>query len=308
MTDDQINKLNMAESTSTVIGQNEVIWADSPVFVRAKTALGSTISAIHLQSQKQGSDPKGYTVSKKSIKLQLIDAALHAIGALATHAVDIDDQVLLKKIAFTEYNLTHCREQELVDKSGIIADAAQPLLQTLAGHKYKESDYTAFTTLINSFESSIPLRRAAITGISTATDNLEILFRDLNAVLRNKLDFLILNYRKSHPDFFKAYTSARIIVDLGKRTGNKQTIISGVITNFETENPIIGVSVLCNETGKIVFTDVNGKYSHTLPDGGTYTFRAMLENFTSYDTDPVTLLKGAHVTLDIELEPVEQPA
>jgi hypothetical protein len=308
MNDDQINKLNSGETSKTVIDLNKSKWEDSEVFVATVAALGNTITAIHAESQKQASDPKGYTITKKSIKELLVDASLHAVGALATHAIDVDDQVLLKKISFTEYNLNHCREQELVDKSSLIAQSAQPLLQQLLRHKYLQTDYTELTSLITQFETAIPLRRVATTEISTATDNLEVLFRTLSSILRNKLDFLMLNYRKPYPDFYKQYKSARQIVDLGKRTGNKFTMISGIITNFETELPMVGVNVLCNETGKIVFTDVNGKYTHTLPDAGTYTFRAMLDNFTPYDTDPITLLKGAHVTLNIELEPVEKPA
>ncbi len=305
MTDDQINKLNMAETTATVLANYKPSWELIPVFVSSEALLKNAIAAIHAQSQKQASSPKGFTVSKKNIKQQLLNSALQAIGPVASHAVLIDDQVLLKKISFSENNLNHCREQDLVNKARIVHTEAKNYILLLAPYGYREADLDAFGVLIDQFEAAIPLRRTATSEISTATDNLRIHFHDLNGILRTKLDFLMLSFMTTQPDFYKTYTSARIIVDLGKRSGNAHTIVSGTIVNFETEEPLVGVNVLCNETGKIVFTDVNGKYSHTLADGGTYTFRAMLTNFTSFDSDPVTVNKGTHFNLDIDLEPEE---
>jgi hypothetical protein len=305
MTDDQINKLNMAVASHTVLGKNNDFWKNIPVFVSSEALLKNAIAAIHAESQKQASNPKGYTVSKKNIKQQLLNSTLQAIGPVASHAVLIDDQVLLKKISFTENNLNHCREQALVNKARIVHTEADKYILLLSPYSYREADLDAFSALISQFEAAIPLRRTATSEISTATDNLRILFHDLSGILRNKLDFLMLSFMITQPDFYKTYTSARIIVDLGKRTGNTHTIISGTIVNFETEEPLVGVNVLCNETGKIVYTDVKGKYSHTLAEGGTYTFRALLTNFTPFDSDPVTVIKGTHFTLDIDLEPEE---
>ena len=79
MNDDQINKLNSGETSKTVIDLNKSKWEDSEVFVATVAALGNTITAIHEESQKQASDPKGYTITKKSIKELLVDASLHAV-------------------------------------------------------------------------------------------------------------------------------------------------------------------------------------------------------------------------------------
>jgi hypothetical protein len=305
MTDDQINKLNMAETSSTVLGKNNDFWKDIPVFVTSEALLKNAIAAIHAESQKQTSSPKGYTVSKMNIKQQLLNATLQAIGPVSSHAVLIDDQVLLKKISFSENNLKHSREQDLVNKARIVHTEAKNYILLLAPYGYREADLDAFGLLIDQFEAAIPLRRTATSEISTATKNLRILFHDLNGILRTKIDLLMLSFMTTQPDFYKTYMSSRVIVDLGKRSGNAHTIVSGTIVNFETEEPLVGVNVLCNETGKTVFTDVNGKYSHTLAEGGTYTFRAMLTNFTTFDSDPFTVNKGIHFTLDIDLEPEE---
>jgi len=44
------------------------------------------------------------------------------------------------------------------------------------------------------------------------------LFKETDAILKNKLDKLMLSFRITNPDFYTNYLNARIIVDLGVGT------------------------------------------------------------------------------------------
>jgi hypothetical protein len=60
----------------------------------------------------------------------------------------------------------------------------------------------------------------------SATTAIGGLFKDTDAILKNKLDKLILSFRITNPDFYTNYLNARIIVDLGggKKEGVKPEV------------------------------------------------------------------------------------
>jgi hypothetical protein len=43
---------------------------------------------------------------------------------------------------------------------------------------------------------------------------------DATSILRNRLDKLVTRYRKTNPDFYAGYQSARVIVDRGGSSPN----------------------------------------------------------------------------------------
>jgi hypothetical protein len=51
----------------------------------------------------------------------------------------------------------------------------------------------------------------------TATSNLDELFRKCDDILLNHIDTLVVQFKKTAPNFFKDYDNARIIVDQGNR-------------------------------------------------------------------------------------------
>jgi hypothetical protein len=56
----------------------------------------------------------------------------------------------------------------------------------------------------------------------SATTAIGGLFKDVDAILKNKLDKLVLSFRVTNPDFYTNYLNARIIVDLGAGKGPEE--------------------------------------------------------------------------------------
>ncbi|MEO0788948.1 MAG: TonB-dependent receptor [Bacteroidota bacterium] len=77
-----------------------------------------------------------------------------------------------------------------------------------------------------------------------------------------------------------------------------QSSVSGVVTDSETGDPLIGASVLVVETGTGTVTDIDGKYTVTADVGGELQF-----SYTGYKTQ--TVFVDSRTTIDVQLLPGE---
>lgn len=303
MTDKQENKYTMYESTLTVLNANNSIWS-------AITPIGDTISSIESQMslirdyrQIQEKDTTGITVSKHNIEGNLIDAMIKVISGLIAYATVIEDFELLHSINYTRYNLEKSRDNILYDKAQLIYNTANPLATELTTYLVTQPDIDAVNSFSDEYLDAIPAKRAAVAESKTSTENIKNAFKTIDNLLRNKLDNLIILFQVSHPTFYKEYKASRIIIDLGVRHDGEQTLITGTITDFETEFPINEAYVWCLEKGISYHTGPAGMFSLNVAEAGTYTIKVEKLGYATYTEDPVTIAKGEEITLDIDLEP-----
>jgi len=47
-------------------------------------------------------------------------------------------------------------------------------------------------------------------------------------------------------------------------------VLNGAVIDAETNEPMTGVEVLIGETGEVVYTDFDGKFTYTTPINGSY--------------------------------------
>lgn len=127
----------------------------------------------------------------------------------------------------------------------------------------------------------------------------------MDELLKEKLDRLILLFKSEYPDFVQQYFNARIIIDLGHRSSNNKTIITGLVTGFQDEQPIDAVHVWIVETGQSFNTGTDGHFEFTLEKPGEYVVKAQKEGYKTFTSDQVKIEEGHEITIDIDLEPVE---
>jgi hypothetical protein len=74
-------------------------------------------------------------------------------------------------------------------------------------------------TLTTQFHGVKNAPRTAIAGRAGETDAQPVLVANVTSILRNRLDKQMTKFKKSHPEFYAAYRSARVIVDRGGSGG-----------------------------------------------------------------------------------------
>jgi hypothetical protein len=147
---------------------------------------------------------------------------LKVSGSLLAYASVTNNAELTGIADYTKSELMKARDNIFYDKARIIYEAAQPLATQLAGYNIVAADITQFQTLLGQFLTTIPKRRNATAVSKSATTAIGGLFKDVDAILKNKLDKLVLSFRVTNPDFYTNYLNARIIVDLGAGKGPEE--------------------------------------------------------------------------------------
>ncbi len=303
MTDTQENKTNMYESTLTVLNANNAVLSAIPPIGEIITSIESNMSLIRDYSQIQEKDTTGITVNKHNIEGNLINAMIKVISGLIAHATITENPELLNSINYTRHNLQKTRDNTLYDKAQLIYNTATPIATELASYLVTQSDIDAVDTFSAGYLTAIPAKRAAVAQSKTSTANIKNAFKTIDNLFKNKLDNLIILFQVSHPTFYQEYKAARIIIDLGVHHETGQTLISGTVSDFETEFPINEAYVWIVEKGISFTTGPDGAFSLNVGGAGTYIVKVEKLGYGTYTEDPLTIAKNAEVTLEIQLEP-----
>lgn len=305
MTDNQENKLSMYEAVNTVMDNNSTIWSTMAATSDISTKVKSIITDIQNLRQIQVLDTKGITVNKATIREQLTEATLKLSRALAAYASMNNNYELLGEVNYTQSAFNKSRDNILFDLATLIQNKARLYETELADFIIKPDDITAQQALIDQFFEAVPEKRVAVTESKTSTADLKLKFKEMDELLKEKLDRLILLFKSEYPDFVQQYFNARIIIDLGHRSSNNKTIITGLVTGFQDEQPIDAVHVWIVETGQSFNTGTDGHFEFTLEKPGEYVVKAQKEGYKTFTSDQVKIEEGHEITIDIDLEPVE---
>jgi hypothetical protein len=273
----QRNKLNMYVTVLQFLAENTAVWAAFIAFGNAVTLLIGKVAALQEQVAIQATHIVGYAVTKRIKKNNLAEKVYEVCGALKAYATLIGDNVLYD---FADYTLTELKKQPdnvLTQTANNMYNKANSLVGSLGDYGIDAAYLTAFQTQIADYVSFVESPRLARIARKTATVNIKLLIKEIDAILKNQLDMLILPIKVLNPDFFIGYDSAKMILDIGHHhlplilVG---TVNSGQILNvINTSNPrwFAGVKVKIKNTGTVsmffyLSDTVDGGYPGT---GGT---------------------------------------
>ncbi|MCD4666053.1 MAG: carboxypeptidase-like regulatory domain-containing protein, partial [Bacteroidales bacterium] len=250
-------------------------------------------------------DTKGITVNKTVVREQLTTATLKLSRALAAYASLNSNYQLLSEVNYTLSTLNKSRDNIFYDIAVLIQTKAKQYEVDLANFLIKPEDITGQQALIDQYIEAVPEKRVAVVTSKTSTADLKLKIREMDVLLKEKLDRLILLFEAENSDFVQQYFNARIIIDLGHRSTNNKTIISGLVTGFEDEKPIDAVHVWIVETGQSFNTGSDGHFEFTLEKPGEYVVKAEKTGYKTYTSDQLKVEEGHELTLDVDLEPTE---
>ena len=207
------NTLNMLQTTQTCLTTNKAVIKDVPSIAKAATELGAIVTAI-LTAQRQQTSKLGLADEKSTVRIDLTEAA-HEVAALA-HACSAEHghDVITKRTDLSLSDVQAGTEGEVLDRcKGILADANE-LTEDLGDCGLTPAKLKNLKDLITEFEDVKPKPRAGVAVGKSATEQLRVLFRRATRLLRGRLDRLIVQFKKTEPEFFNEYQAARKIVNL----------------------------------------------------------------------------------------------
>lgn len=215
----QESKVKMARATLGILRGNEEIVTGTPGLGDATETLDELIEETEFHSQGQMNTGAEFTARKNEARAALTVATLKVCAALAAHAtVSADPAVKLLKAKYqvADSEIKKLRDMSLFTYASKVFADASPLATLLAPFA-TETDVTELKTKAGNFNALLPQKRTQQSKSSLSTQNLEDAIARIDVLLNDTIDVLVKPREFIQPDFFRAYTNARIIVDAASR-------------------------------------------------------------------------------------------
>ncbi len=221
----QESKVKMARATRGILAANEEILAVTPGLAGATETLDILIEETVFHSQGQMNTGTELTTRKKQARAALIPSILKVGAAVAAHATvseNPDVKLLKAKYQIADNDVKKLRDMPLYVYANMLFTDANPLTELLAPFATEE-DVAGLKMLADGFNALLPQKRTQQSKSSLSTKNLEDAITRIDVLLEDTIDVLVKPWEFIEPDFFRAYTNARIIVDAPSRKSTTPT-------------------------------------------------------------------------------------
>lgn len=210
----------MLTSVSGVLTKHNDTWKDHLAFTEGVDELTAKLPEIEEQTQLVlGS--AGASEAKKLAVEALNLAVCEIIGAVASYASDNSNAELQAKVAYAPSTVTKGNTGEVVARCKNIHILATENLTALAKYGVTAAKLTALKKKIDAFDKLKVAPRDGVITRRAAGLLHEQLVRSAVALLRDKLDRLVVQFKEANPTFYGEYFAARAVVDArGGRSDN----------------------------------------------------------------------------------------
>ena len=207
--------MNMFFTIQEVMQNNNAVWGATPAMVTANTEFDGNIGALRVAVARQVTDIKGHAKDKALALDSMIEQTLRVAGVVMAYAEATNNQALAEAMNLVPSELRRYRDSVVAERCQGVHTEATTNLAAIATYGIVAADLTSLLTAIDAYVALIPRPRTMITVRKGATNEIGLLVRDTMRLLDRRMDMLMRGFMISHPDFFRQYTDARIIVDQG---------------------------------------------------------------------------------------------
>jgi len=290
-------KLNMYRATEKHRDDNAAIIASTVAFQNAFNNFKTKIAAIVSTTQQKDLALTGITVDKSSSKQTLCQLTADIAGIIYAFASATANNTLKQEVNFSYTALLKTKDDQLAPRCQNIHDKAVANLADLSDYGIKSATLTTLQTAINNYSAEAPKPRTAATQRKTMTINLNNLFKEADAILRNQMDKLVVTFKTANPDFVQTYESNRIIID----PATTATQLKGKITDKSNGTAVGKATITVVELAKTAKTNSKGEYTIKPIENGKYTITIKAEGFEDFQADEVEVKLGDIKHLDVSL-------
>lgn len=211
------NKIRMFQAVWQVLLKFISVWQANAGFKEVADDYEKGLKAIDEARTSADISTGGIRTDKDVMYENLVDSIMELSGPFTTMAGRLGNKELRSKVYFTDSYLKSLPENELAQKGKDLAQLALQYKENLAKYTITEERINALTDLAARFEEKVPEGRQTVSVRVSAKIGLNQLIRKNSLLLKEEMNGLVDHYRRSNPDFWNAYFTARKIVDYGTR-------------------------------------------------------------------------------------------
>ncbi|MEP4095758.1 hypothetical protein [Reichenbachiella sp.] len=212
MNQNQINQLEMFQSTDDYLNTYTAVWSVVPIASQYKTNLSQVIDAIRSSAQDQEAAQVFIGSSMQQMKHQIADKLDILDDVLEAYADDIEDAELLVKASNSKSDYLRLSYEDFEVKSKNTID----LLET---HVEQMKDYGLSTDQIDDAKLSLGMYqdkrgkpRSYRIASRVATQSLKDQFSEGKMAI-TRLDRVMKRFKRSNASFYNGYLAARTVVN-----------------------------------------------------------------------------------------------
>lgn len=298
------NKLSMYRTVLEWYKMHEAEVDAIPMLKTFILSIKDEVTNIEGLNVMHQTDLKGFAVEKRELRDNLEKSAMQLVWTLTAFFDHKNLTQLEEEISFSISDLRNASDEKLRASCTKLIEHATTYITDMVDYGLTQIMIDDTFKYAQKFVDVVKTPRQRIGERKSQKEKMDISFRAIDKLM-DRLDKAANLLRLNREDLFVSFTSARVMVDLkGKsKTTQIKTGMEGIVTDFETEQPIAGAEVKADNGKTVVKTDDEGYYCIALPAGET-KIHISYSGFTTH-TETVEIEEGILFENDIELEKPE---
>ncbi len=291
------SKLGMYDSVRQLCEANSPAIAALASLQTAYDDFKSTHDEIRILLEAESAPSKQKTALKVQARLKMETETLRIAGALLAFAEENDLADLRELADIPKSSLMRATDEEISILCKRILQGVNIHLASLSNDGIDATRVSAFSALIDDYESQLQGPKLAINLRSAAKEELKQLMKTCDGLLKNRLDTRVDLIEDSNLHFFLQYNSARKVY----ANPTHETTLRALVKDKEGK-PVEKVVVSIPELDSFIMTDEEGIAVFKPIPNGIYDLRADKEGFKpAFFTEAKTSL-GKSITFLIIIE------
>ncbi|HVN48262.1 MAG TPA: hypothetical protein VMU30_05510 [Bacteroidota bacterium] len=212
----------MWDGVEQVLDDNSTIIAKNKEFLNSVQDFETTKQACKAKFQLADNTPKGKVEVKDKTSDALITSLKSASASLCVFAHKTNNTELETKMDIPPSHWTNTRDTVLVDEAQTIIDQVDANATALTDHGFTADNITQLKTRLANYSTALAERLGSTSEGSSGRETAEQLAAKTDDILVHEIDRYAQQVEESEPEFYKAYTNARTIKNLGIRHKKKE--------------------------------------------------------------------------------------
>lgn len=222
MTKREEAKLSMYRTVQQFCNNNLAIVNTNAAFVAVLALISAKLATLLTNETAARKKTKGIALDKGSQRTVLCLNAFDIAAAVFAYASEVNNLTLQQIVNFTITDLEKTKDELLVPTCNNIKKAASDNLAALANYGITAASLTAFQNNIDAYNGAVPKPRLAKTAKSTSNKTVKATFKEIDTILKNRMDKLAPSFRTVAPNFLTEYKEARKVIDPGSSGGSER--------------------------------------------------------------------------------------
>ena len=211
----------MYKSVKSIIAKNQAAWTGLAAFGSSFQTFTDRLQALEESGYQQNLAIVGVSAVKNAKRTLVVDRAYAISSGIVAYAVVNNDVETINHMKISRHELEKAGKTKLLVLVDRILIRANSIVGQLSDYGIDQTSIDELQTLRDELDVQLSAPRNAIIERKNQTIRIKTLVKEIDIVLKLQLDKLMEILKEDHPDFFTAYTNARVIVDHRNRSGNE---------------------------------------------------------------------------------------